>query len=163
MARANPLWRQARTDAESVVVFQGAQAYVSPSWYATKADTGQVVPTWNYMVAEARGRIRFIDDAAWLHALVTRLTERHEAGRAAPWAVADAPAGYVAGLLRAIAGLEIELTSLVGKWKLSQNRPAVDRDGVVRGLAERARAAGDAQARAVGEQVAAAANALGGV
>ena len=145
VARANPDGREARTDAESLVVFQGPQVYVTPSWYATKADTGKVVPTWNYVIAEARGPLRVIEDAAWLHALVSRLTERHEGQREVPWAVADAPADYISGLLRAIVGIEIELTALAGKWKVSQNRPAADREGVARGLA----AVADEQAQAV--------------
>ena len=136
VARANPVWREARTDSESLVVFQGPQAYISPGWYASKAETGKVVPTWNYVMVQARGRLKVIDDVAWLRQLVGELTERHEAARAAPWAVADAPADYIATMLRAIVGLEIELVSLSGKWKVSQNRPAADREGVARGLGE---------------------------
>ena len=134
VARANPLWREARTDCESVVVFQGAQTYITPSWYATKAEHGNVVPTWNYVIAEARGQLRVHDDAAWLHALVSRLTDTHEAQSDAPWQVGDAPADYIDTMLRAIVGIEIELTALVGKWKVSQNRPVADRAGVARGL-----------------------------
>jgi len=145
VARANPVWREARTDAESVVVFQGPQVYVTPAWYATKAETGKVVPTWNYVIAEARGRLVVHDDAAWLHALVSRLTDTHEAPRAAPWGVADAPADYIETMLRGIVGIEVELTALAGKWKVSQNRPAADREGVVQGLAALGEQ-GDAQA-----------------
>jgi transcriptional regulator len=134
VARANPLWRDA-AGTEVLVVFQGAQAYISPSWYATKAATGKVVPTWNYMVVHARGVLRPIEDAAWLHAFVSRLTDTHEAPRAQPWAVADAPDDYVTQMLRAIVGIEIELTALQGKWKLSQNRHQADRRGVADGLA----------------------------
>ena len=134
VARANPVWREARTDVESLVVFQGPQAYVTPSWYATKAATGKVVPTWNYVMVEARGRLQVRDDAAWVHALVSTLTDRHEAARAAPWQVTDAPDDYIAQLGRAIVGIEIELSSLAGKWKVSQNRPAADREGVAQGL-----------------------------
>ena len=135
VARANPLWRDARTDRDSLVVFQGPQGYVSPAWYPSKAEHGKVVPTWNYVMVQGRGRLSAIDDAAWLHAFVTRLTERHEGTRDAPWAVSDAPADYVATMLGAIVGIEIVLTSLTGKWKVSQNRPAADRAGVVAGLA----------------------------
>jgi transcriptional regulator len=135
VARANPLWREARDDVDSLVVFQGPQAYVSPGWYPSKAETGKVVPTWNYVMVQARGPLRVRDDAAWLHAFVTRLTDRHEAPRATPWAVRDAPDDYIATMLRAIVGIEIPLTSLVGKWKVSQNRSAADRAGVARGLA----------------------------
>ncbi len=141
VARANPLWREARTDRDALVVFQGPQAYVSPSFYASKAEHHKVVPTWNYVMVQARGRLRAVDDAPWLRAFVSRLTERHEAPRAAPWAVTDAPADFVTTMLRAIVGIEIELSSLVGKWKVSQNRSTADRDGVARGL----RAAGVAQ------------------
>ncbi len=140
VARANPLWRESRTDIESMVVFQGPQAYISPAWYATKQETGKVVPTWNYCVVQARGRLRVIDDPAWVHRLVSRLTDRHEAARAglpsAPWKVSDAPDDYIASMQRAIVGIEIELTALQGKWKLSQNRSEADRAGVVAGLAQ---------------------------
>ena len=136
VARANPLWVEARGDAESLVVFQGPQAYVSPGFYPSKAEHGKVVPTWNYVMAQGRGRLRAVEDAPWLHALVTRLTARHEAMRAPPWAVSDAPDDYIATMLRAIVGIEIVLTSLVGKWKVSQNRSAADREGVARGLAD---------------------------
>ncbi|HWH84513.1 MAG TPA: FMN-binding negative transcriptional regulator [Burkholderiaceae bacterium] len=136
VARANPLWHEARADTDSLVVFQGPQAYVSPSLYASKAEHGKVVPTWNYVMVQARGRLRAVDDAPWLHAFVTRLTERFEAPRAQPWAVSDAPADFLATMLRAIVGIEIELTALTGKWKVGQNRSAADRAGVARGMAE---------------------------
>ena len=135
VARANPVWTSARDDAESLVVFQGPQGYVSPAWYPSKAEHGKVVPTWNYLMVQARGRFRAIDDKAWLRAFVTRLTDRHEGDRAAPWAVSDAPADYIETMLGAIVGIEIVLSSLVGKWKVSQNRPAADRAGVAAGLA----------------------------
>ena len=134
VARANPVWREARRDAETVVVFQGPQAYVSPGWYATKAETGKVVPTWNYVTIVARGALRVIDDAAWLRGLVGELTERHEAAQAKPWQVSDAPPDYIDTMLKAIVGIEIELVSLQGKWKVSQNRPAKDREGVAGAL-----------------------------
>ena len=136
VARANPLWRAARTDRDSLVAFQGLQAYISPSFYASKAEHGKVVPTWNYIMVQARGRLRAIDDAAWLHAFVTRLTDRHEAPRAQPWAVTDAPDDYIETMLRAIVGIEIVLTAITGKWKVGQNRSAADRAGVARGLAD---------------------------
>lgn len=136
VARANPLWRTARSDLDSLVVFQGEQAYISPSFYASKAEHGKVVPTWNYVMVQARGRLRAVDDADWLRAFVTRLTDRFEAPRAQPWAVSDAPADYIATMLRAIVGIEIVLTSLTGKWKVGQNRSAADRAGVAQGLAD---------------------------
>ena len=133
VARANPVWREA-ADSEVLVVFQGPQAYVSPGWYPSKAEHGKVVPTWNYVMVQARGRLRAIEDAAWLHALVSRLTTTHEASQKRPWAVTDAPPAYIDTMLRAIVGIEIELTALTGKWKVSQNRSAADRAGTIDGL-----------------------------
>jgi transcriptional regulator len=142
VARANPLWTTARDDVDALVVFQGSHGYVSPAWYPSKAEHGKVVPTWNYVMVQARGRLRAIDDRAWLRNFVGRLTERHEGTRDAPWAVGDAPADYIDTMLGAIVGIELTLTSLVGKWKVSQNRSAADRAGVVAGLA---REHGDAE------------------
>jgi transcriptional regulator len=150
VARANPVWRDGASDGSALVVFQGPQGYISPAWYPAKAEHGKVVPTWNYVMVQARGRLRAIDDAEWLRRLVTRLTERHEAGRAAPWAVSDAPADYVDTMLRAIVGIEIELEALSGKWKVSQNRSAADRESVVVALDR----IGDDAARALARQVA---------
>ncbi len=148
VARANPVWREARTDVASLVVFQGPQAYVSPAWYASKAETGKVVPTWNYVMVQARGRLVVRDDAAWLRRLVGELTARHESARPVAWQVDDAPADYIDAMLRAIVGIEIELSALTGKWKVSQNRSAADRDGVARGLAAAPPAPDDAHAMA---------------
>jgi transcriptional regulator len=134
VARANPVWRATRTDVESLIVFQGPHGYVSPGWYPSKLEHGKAVPTWNYVTVQARGTLRAIQDPEWLRALVTRLTQAHEAGQARPWAVTDAPPDYIDAMLRAIVGIEITLTSLVGKWKVSQNRSAADRDGVVQAL-----------------------------
>jgi transcriptional regulator len=134
VARANPVWREARTDIDTLVVFQGPQAYISPGWYPSKAETGKAVPTWNYITVQARGRLVVRDDAEWLRGLVTRLTQRHEAVQAKPWAVTDAPADYINTMLRAIVGIEIPLSSLRGKWKMSQNQPTTNREGVLRGL-----------------------------
>ena len=132
VARANPLWRH--VGAAVLAVFQGPQAYVSPNWYPSKREHGKVVPTWNYTMVQARGTLRAVDDAPWVRALVGRLTEWHEAAQVAPWAVEDAPDDYVQQMLGAIVGIEIELTSLVGKWKVSQNRSAADRAGVALAL-----------------------------
>jgi transcriptional regulator len=134
IARANPLWRDAARGAEALVIFQGPSIYVSPAWYVTKQETGKVVPTWNYAVVHAHGTPRFIDDREWLRGFVTALTNRHEAGRREPWQITDAPADYIDKQLGAIIGLEIPITRLVGKWKVSQNRPAQDRDGAIEGL-----------------------------
>jgi len=132
VARANPLWRHA--GAAALAVFQGPQAYVSPNGYPSKREHGKVVPTWNYTMVQARGALRAIEDAAWLRALVGRLTARHEASQPAPWAVSDAPDDYVQQMLLAIVGIEIELTALIGKWKVSQNRSEADRQGVAEAL-----------------------------
>lgn len=134
VARANPVWRDAVADVEALVVFQGPTAYVSPSWYPSKRETGKVVPTYNYAVVHAYGRLRSIEDPAWLRHLVERLTSKFETGRAEPWQVADAPESYIDAQLRAIVGIEIPITRLLGKWKVSQNRSAPDRAGVVDGL-----------------------------
>jgi transcriptional regulator len=151
VARANPLWSSARDDVDSLVVFQGPHGYVSPAWYPSKAEHGKAVPTWNYLMVQGRGRLRAIDDKEWLRAFVTRLTDRHEGGRAEPWAVSDAPSDYVETMLGAIVGIEVVLSSLIGKWKVSQNRPAADRAGVVEGvLRESGDTALAAQVRAPG-------------
>ncbi|MBC7995608.1 MAG: FMN-binding negative transcriptional regulator [Rhizobacter sp.] len=149
VARANPVWREARADIDTLVVFQGPQAYVSPNWYATKAENGKAVPTWNYITVQARGRLVVRDDAVWLRELVSRLTHRHEATQPQPWGLGDAPPDYIDAMLRAIVGIEIPLTSLQGKWKVSQNHPAVNREGVASGL----RAQGGEQASAMAAAV----------
>jgi len=135
VARANPLWRDTDRCVEVLAVFQGPQTYISPAWYPTKREHGKVVPTWNYVVVQARGRLHIRDDAAWVHDLVSRLTRIHEAGRPQPWAVDDAPPDYVHSMLAAVVGIEIEITSLVGKWKTSANQPAANRAGVAQALA----------------------------
>ncbi len=134
VARANPVWRDVAPAAAALVIFQGVDGYVSPAWYPTKAETGKVVPTWNYAVVHAHGVPRFIDDPAWLRAFVEKLTSRHEAGRREPWKITDAPADYIDKQVGAIIGLEMPITRLIGKWKVSQNRPPEDQDGVVQGL-----------------------------
>ena len=136
IARANPQWKQAGGDA--LALFMGSDAYVSPQHYAAKRETGRVVPTWNYIAVQAAGRIEFHDDRERLLRLVTRLTERHEAGRDVPWAVSDAPSDYISAMLNGIIGIELRVTRLDGKWKLSQNRSAEDRAGVAAGLADEA-------------------------
>ncbi|MFP5306438.1 MAG: FMN-binding negative transcriptional regulator [Gammaproteobacteria bacterium] len=137
VARANPVWRAFSTQVDSVIVFQGAQAYITPSWYPSKHAHGQAVPTWNYAVVHARGRPRAIEDRDWLLQHVSGLTDEHEAAQALPWKVADAPKDYTQRLLGAIVGIEIPISQLVGKWKLSQHRPMPDRLGVVAGLMAR--------------------------
>jgi transcriptional regulator len=133
VARANPVWRLA-ADSEVLAAFQGPQAYITPAWYPAKVEHGKVVPTWNYAVVHAHGRLRVVDDAAWLRALVGKLTDTHEAPRAQRWQVDDAPADYIEQMLRAIVGIEIRITRWQGKWKISQNRSVADRAGVAAGL-----------------------------
>jgi transcriptional regulator len=140
VARANPVWQQFATTQRSIVSFQGADAYITPSWYPSKHATGKAVPTWNYAVVHAHGMPRAIEDQDWLRAHVTQLTTVNEAGQALPWHVSDAPADYIDRMLTMIVGIEIPIDALVGKWKVSQNRPEADRVGVVAGLSERARA-----------------------
>lgn len=136
VARNNPHWRSVVPGAESLVIAHGPDAYVSPSWYASKREHGRVVPTWNYLTAHVYGELVVHDDVPWLRSLVTRLTERHEAGRAEPWAVTDAPAAFVEGQLRAIVGVELRISRIEAKAKLSQNRPGADVAGVIDGLGE---------------------------
>ena len=135
VARANPVWRHAEGQ-PVLAVFCGPQAYISPSLYPSKAEHHKVVPTWNYAVVHAHGALQPVEQAPWLHALVSRLTGHHEAPRAQPWAVSDAPDDYVQQMLRAIVGIEIPVSRLVGKWKVSQNRAEPDRLGVAEGLAD---------------------------
>jgi len=149
VARANPLWRQHPKDQEALAVFQGPQVYVSPSFYPTKRITGEVVPTWNYAVVHAYGRLRFIHDRQWLLELVESLTAVHEAARPSPWRVADAPPEYIERMLGAIVGLEFSVSRMTGKWKVSQNRNAADRQGVVAGL----RSTHDDDAQAIADLV----------
>ena len=134
VSRANPQWRHGG-DGESLAIFLGPDAYVSPSWYPTKQATGKVVPTWNYVAIHAYGRVEFFDDVERLRDLVRRLTERHEGGRAAPWAMSDAPEDYLRSQLKGIVGFALPIARLEGKWKMSQNRPAEDRAGTIAGLA----------------------------
>ena len=146
VARANPVWKAGA--GEALAIFLGPHAYVSPGWYPSKAETGKAVPTWNYLTVHARGAINWIQDADWLRAHVGALSQTHEAGRAQPWAITDAPASYVDGLLRAIVGFELTVAKLEGKWKLSQNRDDADRAGVRESLL---RDGHDALSRLMGE------------
>ena len=143
LARNNDHWRTA-DGAVALVIVRGPDAYISPSWYATKAEHGRVVPTWNYVTAHVHGVVTVHEDPAWVGDLVRELTDRHEAGRATPWSVDDAPSKFYAGQLRAIVGVELAIERIEAKFKLSQNRPAADVDGVIEGL----RATGDPQSAA---------------
>jgi transcriptional regulator len=136
MARANPQWRELEAIEECLVVFQGPQDYVTPSWYATKRETGKVVPTWNYATVHVWGRPRVMNDDAWLRRQIEDLTDSREAQRTEPWMVSDAPDDFVAMQMRAIVGIEIPILRIEGKWKMSQNRPEADRAGVIAGFRE---------------------------
>ena len=151
VARPNDQWRVPATT-EALVIVRGPDAYVSPSWYATKREHGRVVPTWNYVTAHVYGRLVVHDDPSWVEAVVRRLTAKHEAGLREPWSVDDAPPAYLTGQLRAIVGVEVEISRVEAKWKLSQNRSDADQDGVVAGLAEQtAPGAGGVRAAMAGE------------
>ena len=133
VSRANPLLKS--DGAEVLAIFRAADAYVTPSWYASKAEHGKVVPTWNYVVTHAHGRVRVRDDAAWVRGQIEELTRQQEGPRAKPWAVPDAPADFIAAMQKAIVGFEIPIARLTGVRKASQNREERDRAGVVAGLA----------------------------
>ncbi len=135
LSKGNEHWR-VLDGTEVLVVFQGPDAYVSPSWYVSKREHGKVVPTWNYVTVQARGVARVIDDANWLRQQIAQLTEAHESTRPAPWRVGDAPADFIDAQVFGIIGVEIEIRELDGKWKVSQNRSVEDRMGVVKGLTE---------------------------
>lgn len=134
VARANPLWRDFVEEVEVLAIFQGPESYISPSWYPTKAETGKVVPTWNYAVVHAHGKLRVLDDAAWLRAHLAALTAHNEMPFDAPWQPSDAPPDYLEKLMVAIVGIEIVVTRLCGKWKTSQNQPPRNQAGIVCGL-----------------------------
>ena len=154
IARANPHHRSFRgaEEGQALVIFSDNDAYVRPGWYASKAEHGRVVPTWNYVAVHAYGTLRFIDDPAILRQLVESLTARHESVRPEPWHVTDAPDEYVQQQLKAIVGVELTITRLEGKWKMSQNRPAADIDGVVRGLGQSSEASDRAVADIIDER-----------
>lgn len=152
LARPNPQCQELAAVAECLVVFQGPQHYISPSLYPTKHETGKVVPTWNYITVHAWGRPRVIDDPAWLRRQLDDLTWHKEGSRAAPWRVSDAPEPFVAAQMKGIVGLQISITRIEGKWKVSQNRPALDRAGVVAGLRSSGEEAAEIMASLVAER-----------
>ncbi|HEV7259401.1 MAG TPA: FMN-binding negative transcriptional regulator [Bosea sp. (in: a-proteobacteria)] len=135
LARPNPQWKAIAAGAEALVIFTGVERYVTPAWYASKQEHGKVVPTWNYVTVQVRGPARAIEDPAWLRAQLESLTRQQEAPRAEPWSVSDAPEAFVAAQARGIVGIEIGIASLIGKFKLSQNRQEADKRGVFNGLA----------------------------
>ncbi len=136
LARPNPQWSTLDASVDALCIFHGPEAYITPSWYPSKQEHGKVVPTWNFVTVHATGPLRVHKDPDWLLANVTAVTDQHESGRAEPWQVSDAPDRFVQTMLRGIVGIELSIAKLEGKWKLSQNRPEVDRQGVVGGLAD---------------------------
>ncbi|MGO4704653.1 FMN-binding negative transcriptional regulator [Microvirga sp. 2MCAF38] len=134
LSRANPQWRDFDPAQEALVIFQGADSYITPSWYETKRETGKVVPTWNYAIVQAYGTLKVMDDTEWLTRQTDALTAQHEASQPQPWAASDAPPAFIAAHLKGIVGIEIEISRIEGKWKVSQNRPETDRIGVAAGL-----------------------------
>jgi transcriptional regulator len=150
IAKANDQVEPLRAGAETLVVFQGTESYITPSWYASKQEHGRVVPTWNYVVVQVRGTPRVHDDPVWIRAQVQALTASQEQKRPAPWHVTDAPDAFIAGQLQAIIGIEIPIAAIEGKWKVSQNRTAADRQSVEQGL--RTEAANEEMANLVAER-----------
>jgi transcriptional regulator len=136
ISRANTQWRDYSPSVEALAIFSGPQHYITPSWYPEKQQTGEVVPTWNYVVVHAYGHLKVIEDGEWLRAHLERLTSIQEAESVSPWKITDAPADYIASQIKGIVGLEMDIERLEGKWKVSQNRSAEDRSGVARGLSE---------------------------
>ncbi|MFA5676963.1 MAG: FMN-binding negative transcriptional regulator [Pseudomonas sp.] len=149
LARSNPVWKRLHDGARVLAVFQGPNAYISPAWYETKEESGKVVPTWNYLAVHAEGRARVIEDSAWLKQHLHKLTDQHESGMNDPWSVADAPTDYIDRLVRAIVGVEIEIDSLTGKLKASQNQPERNRAGVRMGLEAMERAQSHGMSRLI--------------
>ncbi len=136
IARGNSQWRDTSPNTEALAIFVGPDAYISPSWYQSKKETGKVVPTWNYVAIHAHGPVAFFEDAARLRENVTQLTNHHEATFPKPWQVTDAPGSYIDAELKSIVGFEMSIRRIEGKWKMNQNRPEEDRRGVIRGLNE---------------------------
>ena len=143
IARANPHWRNVPPSGESLAIFQGPSSYVTPSWYPSKQETGKVVPTWVYIAVHAHGRLKIIEDGTWLRQHVEALTDLHEANRPVAWQVGDAPESFIGAMVRGIVGLELCVERLEGAWKLNQHKPAADRDGTLKGLAEAGPAGAD--------------------
>ena len=139
VARANPLWREVPSNSEVLVIFQGPQHYISPSWYATKVETGKVVPTWNYAVVQAYGPLQVRDDPDWVRQQIVALTAQQESGFTLPWQVDDAPQDFTERLIRQVVGIEIPVSRWMGKWKVSQNQPVGNRDSVVAHLEQQNR------------------------
>lgn len=149
IARANPLFGEIAQGIETLAIFNGPNSYITPSWYATKRETGRVVPTWNYAVVHAYGVLRVVDDASWLRAQLDALTDHNEASFSEPWAVSDAPPDHIDKIMAAIVGVEMVITKLVGKWKVSQNQPTQNQASVISGLKKSALPESEAMAALV--------------
>lgn len=153
VARSNTIWKEFSTELESVIVFQGEQAYITPSWYPSKHKHGRAVPTWNYVVVHAHGIPRKIEDPEWLLTHLNELTDIHESEQSLPWKVSDAPDDFIDQLLKAIVGIEIPISKLTGKWKLGQNRPEPDKLGLIAGLKSTGEADADALANELNQSM----------
>ncbi|GEA59351.1 FMN-binding negative transcriptional regulator [Vibrio comitans] len=134
IAKANPLWKKVHSGSNVLVIFHGPNCYISPNHYPTKLENGRAVPTWNYVVVHAKGAISFIKDVDWIYSMIDQLTAQHEVNSPYPWSISDAPDGFIEKMLPAIVGIEIKLRAIEGQWKLSQNQPEVNQQGVVNGL-----------------------------
>lgn len=134
VARANPVWSDIDNSIEALIIFQGPNSYITPTWYPTKQEHGKVVPTWNYVTVHAYGKLRVIDDPVWVKSQLELLTAQQEASFDKPWAVADAPVEFTDKMIGAIVGIEMLITKLTGKWKVSQNQPALNQAGIIEGL-----------------------------
>ncbi|TXM07436.1 FMN-binding negative transcriptional regulator [Vibrio parahaemolyticus] len=134
VAKANKIWEKVESDSDIIVIFNGPNCYISPNYYPTKAENGKAVPTWNYVVVHAKGKVSYSHNSEWIYSVIDKLTTEHESTLDNPWSVADAPEGFIDKMLPAIVGLEIKISSITGKWKLSQNQPEVNKQGVIRGL-----------------------------
>jgi transcriptional regulator len=134
VARANSVWSDIDKDVETLIIFQGPNSYISPSWYPTKQENGKVVPTWNYVTVHAYGKLRVVDDPVWVKSQLELLTNQQEASYDKPWTISDAPVEFTNKMISAVVGIEISISRIIGKWKVSQNQPEVNQTGVVEGL-----------------------------
>ncbi len=134
VARANPVWQHFKPEAEALIIFNGAQQYITPAWYPTKKEAGKVVPTWNYAVVHAHGNVQIQQESVWIRSHLEALTNRNESAIESDWQVSDAPAEYIERMMSMIIGIEIPIARLEGKWKVSQNQPEQNREGVIKGL-----------------------------
>ncbi|HCE1838700.1 FMN-binding negative transcriptional regulator [Vibrio parahaemolyticus] len=153
IAKANPLWKKVQNGSDVLVIFNGPNCYISPNHYPTKAEHGRAVPTWNYVVVHVKGSISFVTDPDWVYSVIDGLTTKHEAGSSNSWSISDAPKEYIQKMLPAIVGVEIEVNSLEGQWKLSQNQPELNQQGVINGLSSLNEPASQAVASMVRAQV----------